>query len=851
MSRRPSIFSRVVVVVLGVAAQWTSDSAALAAPENSVGRAAFFESAVRPLLLDRCAKCHDGSAKAKSEFFLLSRESLMAGGEFGQAITPGRPDDSLLVQAVRWTHKELHMPPEEDGRLSAEEIGILSRWIAEGAYWPESDKALPPAKTAEPKQSEGGIAFDPETDWALLPRRVVAPPEVSNPRWAKNAIDRFVAAARKERRLSPAPRADRRSLVRRVTFDLTGLPPTPEEVATFLGDPSDDDAAFAKVVDRLLDSPAYGQRQGRLWLDVARYADTQGDVGDYPIPTAYLYRNWVIDSLNADLPFDEFIRAQIAGDVLAEGEPEETRARGLTAATGFISLSRRFGNAKKDSMHLTIEDTLDTIGRGIMGLTLRCARCHDHKFDPVSSGDYYALYGIFESTIYPWMGMSVEKSPSDLSPAIPDPAARKKIEAHLGLIERYEYQINNHFRPWLKPTLSDYEKVCGQMEQATAEAELAALRKQRDQLLEFRGGKFRELMEHGLQWVKEEKTRVAKDPGVEMIFAVGEGDPRDAKRHKRGNPGNLGEVVPRGFVATIDGPEHREIAGDSSGRLELARWLTDPAHPLTARVAVNRVWQQHFGRGLVATPDNFGRQGERPTHPELLDWLAEQFVAGGWSLKKLHRLMLNTETFRLSSAGCDLETNADVDPGNRYLWKFSRRRLDAESIRDGMMAVSGRLDPTQPDRHDIPPWYGKRYGLNGPFHEEIETRHRSVYQLTQRIYRHSKLGLFDAPDRNSSTAQRTSSHVPGQALFLMNSDFAKTQAAALAERVEKEAGAPDEARVDRLFQLLYSRDPDPTERESIRGFLQSYRGSNPLQSNSEWVALCRTLLNSNEFFFVE
>lgn len=815
-------------------------------------KSAFFEEHVRPLLLDRCSKCHDGSPEAKSELSVLSRPALIEGGEFGPALAPGQAEESLLIQAIRHTHKELHMPPKDGERLSPDEIAVLAKWIDDGAEWPggDSEAALANTKT----KAGPDIPFDPEKDWALLPRKVVDPPAANDPRWQGNEIDLFVAARRTKEGLHPNKKADRRTLIRRVTFDLTGLPPLPGDVEHFLNDPAGDQVAYAKVVDRLLASPEYGQRAARLWLDVARYADTQGDVGDYPIPTAYLYRNWVVDSCNNDLPFDRFLTAQLAGDILAMETPDKARARELTIATGFVSLSRRFGNAKKDNMYLTIEDTLDTLGRGVMGMTLRCARCHDHKFDPVSNEDYYALYGIFESTIYPWMGMSVEKSPSDLSPAVPDPESRKKVTEFFDLITRYEYQINNHFRPWLKPTLEKYKNVCGEMDRLNQaperdDVEMAALEEKRDELLDFRGGKFRELMEHGLQWVKDEKTRIAKDPGMELVFAVGEGKAHDAKLHRRGNPKQTGDAIPRGFIGAIEGVEKQQI-GKGSGRLELARWLTDPSHPLTARVFANRIWQQHFGQGLVNTPDNFGRQGSRPSHPELLDWLAETFIQDGWSVKNLHRRILLTETYQLASVGDNPEAETK-DPANTYLWKYPRRRLDAESIRDSMLAVSGELDTSQPAGHDIPPWYNKRYGLNGPFHQEIETNYRSVYLLTQRIYRHSQLGLFDAPDRNTSTSSRTSSNVPAQALFLMNSDFVKARAEALAKRIEKTA-TKDEDRIETLYTLAFNRQPEEIEKEQITRFLADYRkAATPAGMRDEWVGLSRAILTGNEFFFVE
>jgi hypothetical protein len=844
-----------------------------AADPELMAKHEFFELKVRPLLLDRCATCHSGEPDAEGPVSMLSRTTIVAGGDYGPGIVPGRSEDSLLVHAVRRTHKELRMPPDDDDRLTREESDILARWIDDGAVWPGSDKA-PGSKTSDRAELHANsIPFDEALDWALRPRQVVAPPDIADPRWSTNAIDRFVHAHRLQQGIAANGEADRRTLIRRVTLDLTGLPPLPLAVESFVNDPADNATAFANVVDRLLASDQYGERQGRLWLDVARYADTQGDVGDIPIQTAWLYRNWVINALNRDIPYDRFLQAQLAGDILSLTTEDERLKRELTIATGFIALSRRFGNKKKESMHLTIEDTIDTIGRGILGLTLRCSRCHDHKFDPISNADYYGLYGIFESTTYPWMGMSVEKSPSDLSPAIPGWEAREKATAYWDLIARYEYQINNHFRPWLKPTLVEYKDVTGKLkllevELATLQAkpdndvdrinklqqQITGLSARRDKLLKVRGGTFRELMLHGLTWLKSEKLRLAKNPEVELVFAVGEGDAHDTKLHRRGNPTNLGDVVPRHFISTITGVQHPTI-GDGSGRLELAQWLTDPDHPLTARVIVNRIWQQHFGRGLVATPDNFGRQGSAPSHPELLDWLANRFVEGGWSFKSLHRLIVLTETYQLASTDGDDAAAFEQDPNNVLLWRYARRRLDAESIRDSILAVSGQLQKEQPAAHDIDPWYKHRYSLNAPFHKEIATNHRSVYLLTQRLFRHSLLGLFDSPDRNTSTARRDSSNVPSQALFLMNSPFIKQQATALAQRVIVE-DRNDESRIDQLYRLIYSRPVQDVERNEVMTFLKQYReaGGTPHVSETapvEYVALCRTLLTSNEFFFVD
>jgi hypothetical protein len=807
--------------------------------------AEFFELHIRPLFADYCAGCHSGEPGAKSRLAFGSREQLLAGGDFGPAIIPGSAESSLLVQAVKRTHKELHMPPKAEPGLTGAQIDFLVRWINDGAKWgqaPPTGKPIAGVKTNRPLD---------RAHWSLQPRRVVSPPKVVESEWNGSGIDRFIQAARAVQKLDPVARADRRTLLRRASFDLVGLPPRPDEVRSFVNDPRSDAEAFATVVDRLLASPHHGERWGRHWLDVARYADTQGDVGDFPIHTAYLYRNWVIAALNRDLPYDEFIRQQIAGDILARDERDPVAAKESIIATGFIALARRFGNSKADDMNLTIEDTLDTIGRGVLGLTLRCARCHDHKFDPILTADYYALYGVFESTRYPWMGASNQKSPSDLSPVTTEPEAARRVAEFFTLISHYEYQMNNHFRPWLKPTLEAFRQNASQIVSAKkGGGNTDELERQRDKLLGYRDGKFRELMRHGLGWIKKEKARLGSDPGMEMVFAVGEAEPRDSAVHLRGNRAHRGDIVERRTPVVFGGTTLKSSGG--SGRLELAEWLTQPDHPLTARVIVNRVWHHHFGRGLVGTPDNFGKLGESPSHPELLDWLADRFVnEDRWSLKKLHRRILLSRTWQLSSERND--HNLSIDPGNRYLWRHPRRRLDAESIRDGILQVSLRLDSTPGGGHPFAPWHAKRYSLNSPFNSEFQTQRRSVYLMTQRLFRHSFLGLFDGPDTMQSTATRSSVNVPGQALYLMHSKFVRDQSLCFADRALEQSGS-DSDRLQWMWQRAYARDPKSSEVQTSLRHLGDYaevaKDRQHLQRNA-WAGIARVLLTSNEFFFVD
>ena len=471
------------------------------------------------------------------------------------------------------------------------------------------------------------------------------------------------------------------------------------------------------------------------------------------------------------------------------------------------------------------------------------------------------------------MGMSDQKAPFNLNPHDPLNSSSEDAQEYWRLINRYEYQVNNHFRPWLKPTLDAFKQTDKQLktEQAklviltnagqlntdqakTIQKTIVDLEAMRETQLAFRSGAFRELMLHGLQWLKDTKDKLGDEPPYQFVFSVREGDAADSAIHLRGNPETKGPVVPRHFLSTITPATKVKIEG-GSGRLELANWLTQDDHPLTPRVIVNRIWAQHFGRGIVESLDNFGRQGKRPTHPKLLDWLTQTFVDEGWSLKQLHRRIMLTATYQLSSLD-ESKTRQTQDPGNVWLWRHSRQRLDAESIRDSILFTSGQLNTTQPGAHPLAPWYKTRYNLNNPFHQEYDHNHRSVYLITQRIFRHSMLGLFDSPDTNSSTSERNTTNVPAQALFLMNSKFIAEQAQALAVRMVDAKDTKDE-QIRWLFQVLFAREISPGELQEIKTFLQTYQTTNHVSNTSpetqrrEYQALCRVLLTSNEFFFID
>ena len=763
----------------------------------------FFELKVRPVLATNCLPCHGGK-KTNSGFKVDSREAILRGGDRGPAIVPGEPGKSLLIQAVRQIDDDLKMPP--DRRLPEESTRTLAEWVAAGAAWPKE------AAKKSPTEEQGA------RHWAFERVKVALPPEDSTG-WSTAPIDRFVAARRRAAGLSPVRQADRRALIRRVTFDLIGLPPTPEEISDFLADRSP--CAFSHVVDRLLASPHYGERWGRHWMDVVRYADTAGDNADYPIPEAARYRDYIIDSFNADKPYDRMIREHLAGDLLARSAPAERFAESVIA-TGFLALSRRYATAPFELWHLTLEDAIDTTGRAFLGLTLRCARCHDHKFDPVTQRDYYSLYGIFASTTFPYAGSEELQSKSFPRMNFVPTSHSKEAKAKL---ERYRSRL------------------------AELDREAKALESKSDAASRSRMDKLR------AEWSK--LGRASLPPGVPGSYAVSEGQPVDVPLQRRGDPESPGAVVPRGVprFPFLAAEAATDVAPGSSGRLELALWLTQPDHPLTARVMANRIWQHHFGRGIVATPSNFGIRGEPPSHPELLDWLAARFVAGGWSIKRLHREVLLSQTYQLSSESDS--PDAARDPDNRWLWRFPHRRLDAESIRDAMLAVSGGLDRRRPGPHPFPPIEGWQWTQHNPFKAVYPTRDRSVYLMTQRLVKHPFMAIFDGPDTNASTDLRPQSTVPLQALYLRNNPFVQEQSAGFALRLIAGDSEP-QPRIRRAFELAWGRQPDPEEIDRWLRYLSDCRTAlaapqapQAAIEREAWSSLAKVMLTSNEFLYVD
>lgn len=788
---------------------WKGNYSGPAPAELTPENVAFFESRIRPLLIKHCYECHSVKSETVEGGLLVdSRAGLQKGGGRGAAISPRDPEHSLLMEAVRYRNDDLAMPP--GGKLSETEIADLENWVALGAPDPRDEQTVLVRQQADLAKAR--------EFWSLQPIADPAVPSVQQADWPLNDLDRFILAELERRQLQPARPADKQTLIRRVTFDLIGLPPTPDEIDAFLADNSPQ--AFRTVVERLLASPHYGERWGRYWLDVVRYADTAGDNSDFPIPQMYRYRNWVIEAFNRDLPYDQFVREQLAGDLLG-GETTEA-ARERTIATGYIANSRRFGSRVDDyPQHLTIEDTLDNLGRTFLGTTLNCARCHNHKFDPVTTEDYYALYGIFHSTRYPWPGIELEQKQRDLVPlASPD-------------------EVNR--------VLSERKK-----QQEELDAAARRLEKARDAAK----GDEREQLDKQWKAARDEAAKFAKTPlPYEQAYAVAEAARiEDVAIQQKGDPEKPGPVVPRRFLMMLGGAALPE-SDHSSGRLALANWLTDPANPLPARVMVNRIWLYHFGQGLVPTPNDFGRQGKPPTHPQLLDWLARRFISSGWSIKEMHRLVLLSRTYQQSSQS-DVRAE-EQDPANELLASFPRRRLDAEAIRDALLALGGNLDPTPGGPHPFPPQTEWKFTQHNPFKAVYETNRRSVYLMTQRIQRHPYLAIFDGADPSASTPRRLTSTTPLQALYLLNDPFVHDQAQGLAKRLlASQPGEP--ARLDLAYRLVLGRTPTPEERASGLLFLAQVRSAlqqdgvpiNQLDPQS-WQALCRALFRLNEFVYLD
>ncbi|WP_439631898.1 PSD1 and planctomycete cytochrome C domain-containing protein [Gemmata sp.] len=847
-----------------------------------------FEKKVRPVLVEHCAKCHGADPKKiKGGLSVASRADLITGGDTGTAVVPGNPDKSPLVQVMRY-EGEMKMPPK--GKLRDADIAAVADWVRAGALWPDSGGA---AASATPKPAGPLFTDEQKQFWAFQPVKRPAVPAGT----AASAVDAFLAAKRAAAGLKMAPEADKRTLIRRVTYDLTGLPPTPEEVDAFEKDPSPD--AYKRVVDRLLDSPAYGERWGRHWLDVARYADSNGLDENTAFGNAWKYRDYVIRSFNADKPFDAFLREQIAGDLLPPTTDEAVRRDRLTAL-GYLAIGAKLlAEPDKQKMLIDIADEqLDTLGKGIMGLTLGCARCHDHKFDPLPTRDYYSLLGVFTSTrTMQGLGTVAQAFERPLgAPEKPQVAvARKKLDdfrKSIRDLERQAAKLAPGDAEWRTIIATEIDRLRAEIEGAdelVPEARLERLRGEvRD--IEVAFGKVPEKdqakrleLHHRAEARRTEIKRLETlVVPPDIVLGVEEGSPgaygtqpRNIFVQVRGNYVTPGEEAPAQFLRIVTGEAASPVVATtpntaekpqanrtrfgsvraSSGRLELANWLTDGKHPLTARVFVNRVWQHHFGEGIVRTVDNFGKLGDRPTHPELLDWLASEFVARGWSVKHLHRVILLSAAYR--QAGTHDAKAALADPDNRLLWRFPRQRLDAEAIRDGVLAAAGTLDrttggtllPTKNFEYVTTDQSGNRVGY--------ESLRRSVYLPVVRNNVFAFFQTFDFPDPSTMSGKRVNTVVAPQALYLLNSPFVAAQAKAFAARLLKAEPTDDEARVALAYRLALGRPPVSAEVRDALDFVKAFEAGltaendAPTRKARAWAALGRAVFASNEFVYVE
>jgi Protein of unknown function (DUF1553)/Protein of unknown function (DUF1549)/Planctomycete cytochrome C len=897
-------------------------------------RAEFFETRIRPVLAENCYSCH--TQLRTSGLRVDSRQSLLKGGNSGPAILPGNPDESLLIRAVRHTHDRLKMPPA--GKLSPQQIEDLAAWVQSGAYWPEKSEV--PQKTDKFVITPERRAF-----WSFQPLQVPKLPKTGSP------VDYLVRKKLDEVGLKPNPPADRRSLLRRLSFDLLGLPPSPEEVETFVSDTSP--KTLARTVDRLLESPHFGERWGRFWLDVARYGENDysgTEVRDYP--QAWRYRDWVIGAFNADMPYDLFVKAQIAADLLPGDNTKLLGGLGLFGLGPWYYSISHPPQARADERH----ERVDMVSRGFLGLTAACARCHDHKYDPISMEDYYGLAGVFANVHYksyslvpaeevdrfqrqekkvkdlekmiegflkrqsdelgeilahqtslymqaswkvlgtspsseetrsaqirveaesrgldaetltrwaafldrrqeehpflePWFRLRKESNASESEirkvsddyqelilsiivekkaieeemrlflAKLPPPEERERTRLPGGFVSGDGFEVSRTLKGTdIEPKSLSRDRYVA-WKQLLGDDEKAIFRYQGNKLERFLQGEWKKHLETLRGELERLKSNLPSPypylPGIEEWE-----HPENTKLNIRGNPFQEGHEVPRRFLAVLSDSQPKPFQ-KGSGRLELAEEIV--AHPLTARVMANRVWQHLLGSGTVRTPDNFGKTGDRPSNPELLEYLAWRLVDQKWSVKQLIREIVLSQTYQASSD--DSKVNTSIDPSNRFFWRVNRRRLDAEAIRDSILSVSGQLEDK----------------LGGASQELTPgNRRRTVYLKVGRFKLDETLALFDVPSPSVSNSQRGVTNVPLQRLFFLNSEFVLNESEALVKRLR--TTSPDDlAMISKAYHLLFSREPSPSEVKMARAFLET-------GGTDAWTLYAQALLSSNEFVYVD
>ena len=912
--------------------------------------AEFFEKRIRPILIANCSQCHNPQSYV-AKLDLTTAEGFSKGGENGVLINRANPEKSRLLSVISYSDS-IKMPPK--GKLRDDEIAAITAWVKLGAPWPQATAVQPQIYSTTPKSTREFTAEE-KAFWAYQPLAQVTVPKVKYRKWVQSPIDAFVLRKLEEKAISPAAPADKSTLLRRATFDLTGLPPTENELREFLADKSPQ--AFARVVDRLLASPRYGEKWGRHWLDVARYADSTGNDEDHRYPHAWKYRDYVIEAFNNDLPYDQFVREQIAGDLLPAADGKEVNRRGILA-TGFLALGpKALAQQDKQKMLYDVwDEQVDVTSKAFLGMTVSCARCHNHKFDPILTKDYYSLIGMFAST------RSFSDADSHVSQIFEKPlvpvaewqsyqAARKihkekqvrlqlaleviKDGAQARLVKDHPNRLTNIFvaarrvyeggakvaevaaelsidsallQKWVDFLKPEPDKVRGYLDEwAAAPKEkrdsvaleyqtrfLKRLEMWQELLAEWRTKYEKALRENQSlpdklsfeegedrfffevyfgegpftisdkekkyftedEWAKieqlhkqqEELKKIApRDP--EVANAIGEGEPVKQKVLVRGDYNNLGEDAPPGFPAILARYDTRsQFSG--SGRLQLADWLVRADNPLPKRVLVNRIWQWHFGEGIVRTPDNFGKTGDRPSHPELLDFLAGEFIKHGYSLKALHRLMMLSSTYQMSSEN---PPAANADPDNRLLSRFNRRRLSIEELRDGMLAIDGSLDMTmggtlQTGRGTDGENNQGRLSLNPE-----KLKRRTVYLPLRRANLPTLLNLFDFGDATTMSGKRQLTNVPTQALFWLNSEFLFDRSVELTKSLLADKTLDDQGRVASLYLRILNRQATKNEiaggSQYVESFRQRFAGEK--SEDRAWQSFVRILMSSNEFVYVE
>jgi hypothetical protein len=937
---RPRAAELLRVILVAAAALLPGRPAALAdSPQPSPAAIEFFEKQVRPILVEHCYECHAGKQNSGG-LRLDSRAHWQAGGDSGAAIVPEDPDASRLITAVRYSDPDLQMPPQN--RLDPALVAALEKWVALGAADPRDDPvgAGVEAGTAGMSLAEG------REFWSFRPVGDPDVPMVKNTAWVRTPIDAFIASALEQNGLAPAPPADRRTLIRRLTFNLTGLPPTPAAVDAFLADPSP--GAWERLIEQLLLSPEYGERWGRHWLDVARYADSNGLDENLAFGNAWRYRDYVVDAFNQDKPFDQFLIEQIAGDLIP-GASRESKI-----ATGFLVLGAKvLAEPDREKLEMdTIDEQIDVTGKVFLGMTLGCARCHDHKFDPLTQSDYYALGAIFKSTrtfgdtntgaIKHWHEhqfasdeelLALKKLDDQIATKAaaasnfrneaisklrararsqateylvaatqlePDASLRQvqqvaepaglhpRILHHCRLHLLYHaddavfarwHELQHQADDWAAAVERHYRGQFAEVDAALAEA------RQRDPQAKTLGDPRLEAARAALEdpagflavppkpefafdpetlaryHQLMEQARIFESQAMDAPAAMGVSDgtvQASLPIHIRGSHRNLGQAVAREFPAVMRTSSVGPIfPANQSGRLELARWMASTQHPLTARVYVNRIWRWHFGAGLVKSTENFGSLGDRPSHPELLDWLARWFMASGWSTKELHRLILSSNVYQMASTHPQEQACASVDAENRLLWKFRLQRLEPEQLRDAILATSGRLDQSLGGK--TVPLRNRQFVFNHTSvdHTRYDSLRRAIYLPVIRNNLYTLFEQFDFPDPTMPTGDRNSTVVAPQALLLMNAELVMDSADQLAGEL-LETSASDASRVELAYARALGRSPSAAESQRAVRFIDQIAAveptgaatSDPRAVRQAWALFCQSLYACNEFLYL-